>query len=281
MLLRNGSSIGDSAELTRQTGGPEDVVATSDKSTEGTGGGTSDDAGRASESGTGLANDHVDDIASSANMADAETSILDSVDSGNADVELVTDNLPAPSPQPSLQFFASGSDADAQAGGDGKKVEFFGIAAEGRRFVYVVDKSSSMSGEPFEKARDELLRSIKQLNANQSFFIIFYDTDPYPQPTKTLQRARRPSIVRINKWIAEITPNGGTDPMPAIQIALSLKPDAVYVLSDGEFDTSAVTATVLLNAQERIVIHTVAIQNDAVTLRQIAKQNGGVYRLVP
>src|SRR5690606_31280463 len=108
-----------------------------------------------------------------------------------------------------------------------------------------------------------------------------YDTDPYPQPTKTLQRARPPSIVKINKWIAEVTPAGGTDPMPAIRVALDFKPDAVFILSDGEFDASAVSETASLNRKKKIAINTLAFRSDAITLQLIAEQNAGVYRVVP
>ena len=41
-------------------------------------------------------------------------------------------------------------------------------------------------------------------------------------------------------WLRLIEPDGGTDPRPAMKQAISLKPDAVFLLSDGEFPEGTV-----------------------------------------
>lgn len=163
----------------------------------------------------------------------------------------------------------------------GREADFFGIAAAGKRFVYVVDKSSSMSGDRFEMARQELLRSLNKLKANQSFFVIFYDDVAYPQPSKKLTPARASNVRRMSAWVKNAVTQGGTSPMDAIERAISFEPDAVYILSDGEFDDSVVHQTAYLNDDSPIKIHTIGFQNDAATLREIAEQNGGSYRFIP
>jgi hypothetical protein len=162
------------------------------------------------------------------------------------------------------------------------KADFFGVAESGKRFVYVVDKSSSMTGERFENARKELLKSIKKLTPSQSFFIVFYDTTSYPQPISKLAQATDANIRKMSTWANGAIPNGGTDPMEAIEMALRLKPDAIFILSDGEFDDSIVDRTTMLNAKKPVIkINTIGFQNDAETLRAIAERNHGAYRFVP
>jgi hypothetical protein len=163
----------------------------------------------------------------------------------------------------------------------GREADFFGVAAGGRRFVYVVDKSSSMSGERFEMAREELLRSLNKLKPNQSFFVIFYDDVAYPQPSKKLAPARISNVRRMSSWVKNAVSQGGTAPMDAIERAINFEPDAIFILSDGEFDQSVVTQTTRLNEDSPVRIHTIGFQNNAETLRAIAEQNNGTYRFVP
>ena len=46
---------------------------------------------------------------------------------------------------------------------------FFGIEAGGHEFVYVLDVSGSMQGRRFDRASEELLRSVEQLGPHQRF----------------------------------------------------------------------------------------------------------------
>jgi hypothetical protein len=78
-------------------------------------------------------------------------------------------------------------DEDAQSVLGGS---FFGIRAEGQRFVYVVDCSGSMTGAPYDRASQELVRSLAALSKTQEFFVILYSDDSYPMFfPKTLREA--------------------------------------------------------------------------------------------
>jgi len=49
----------------------------------------------------------------------------------------------------------------------------FGSKAKGRRFVFVVDNSNSMTRGRFHTALNELVRTIEQMESDQYFYVIF------------------------------------------------------------------------------------------------------------
>ena len=159
--------------------------------------------------------------------------------------------------------------------------EFFGISAEGNQFAYVVDVSSSMAGAKFEKARQELLESIDRLEDHQEFFIVFFNNASHPQPKDGLIRATDKNKALVKKWVMQQVPTGGTDPLESILRAMEKGPEAIFVLSDGEFDFSVVTTVGTLNTQFSVPIHTIGFMEDAHTLKQLANENRGTYRHVP
>ena len=76
-------------------------------------------------------------------------------------------------------------------------------------------------------------------------------------------------------------PTGGTDPLESIARAMEKRPEAIFILSDGEFDFSVVTTVGTLNTQFGVPIHTIGFMADAHTLKHLANQNQGTYRHVP
>ena len=65
-------------------------------------------------------------------------------------------------------------------GGRTEQTLFFGTAAKGNRFVFVVDNSSSMKGGRLERAVAELVKTVDGLSARQSFYVIFVSDKTYP-----------------------------------------------------------------------------------------------------
>ena len=175
----------------------------------------------------------------------------------------------------------AGTEQQASGLNEGTDADFFGISAEGNQFAYVVDVSSSMAGVKFEKARQELLESIDRLNRDQEFFIVFFNNASYPQPIDRLIRATRKNKALVRKWIMQAIPSGGTEPLDSIARAIEKRPEAIFVLSDGEFDWPVVTIVGTLNKQSPVPIHTIGFVVDSVTLKQLANQNQGTYRHVP
>lgn len=81
-----------------------------------------------------------------------------------------------------------------------------------------------------------------------------------------------------------------TLPLTAVRFALKMKPDAVFLLSDGEFQDSTDTylrAANLIHEDDgrvhpKIVVHTICFRSlaGAGMLKLIAAENGGTFRFV-
>lgn len=179
----------------------------------------------------------------------------------------------------------SGGTGDAGSGaGDG--VGFFGTQAAGDSFVFIVDQSGSMKGARFERAVEELVASLRQLGRQQRFLVIFYNSKAQP----VFYRGHRNELVPATRKVVEYiisrirlrSAAGGTDPSGALALALSLRPDAIFLLTDGKFDTPVRDQARELNTHGA-VIHTIAIgyRESEPILRGIAEDHGGRYRFVP
>jgi hypothetical protein len=67
-------------------------------------------------------------------------------------------------------------------------------------------------------------------------------------------------------------------------MAIRMKPDAIYLLTDGEFDTGVIEKVIAAQPQsKKIPIHTIAFESQAgeATLQTISRVTGGTYRHVP
>jgi hypothetical protein len=191
---------------------------------------------------------------------------------------------------------ASGLDGMARDGtgdDDGRvgqaSAEFFGIGGYGQSFVYVVDCSDSMNDDgKFERAIYELLQSVEQLSSDQRYFVIFYNDAAYPMDADQPVPAVEHEFARTRQWVNMVRPHGGTEPLPALLFALSLRPDAIYFLSDGQFDRSTIGQLRSRNRpnnrlkSRQIPIHTIAFVDRATEglMRTIARNSGGKFRFV-
>ncbi len=202
-----------------------------------------------------------------------------------------------------------GWQAGAGSGGTGHGTDYFGTVAYGNRFVYILDKSSSMrekSTRPasecrFARAKYELIRSIDQLAPDQSFYVILFSTstlrmfyDKSPDPVTI--PATRENKQRLREWLESAHVGGGTDPREALVLAMSIGPDAIFFLSDGEFNAlergkrSRLFDTTL-EAEELVErinrgyspIHTFAYEDPASKQRMeiLAQITGGDYKYIP
>lgn len=164
-----------------------------------------------------------------------------------------------------------------------RQTEFFGIRARGQFFVYVVDCSGSMIDEDrLVRAKRELRRSINRLQVPQRFKVIFYNDQPVPMPGDLPRSADQNSKDQLAAWLRLIEPDGETDPRAAIGLALALRPDAVFLLSDGEFPDGTVEAIAKKNSR-KVPIHCVDLSGgeSGDQLRRIAADSRGEYRARP
>jgi hypothetical protein len=165
-----------------------------------------------------------------------------------------------------------------------RQTSFFGIRVQGRFFVYVIDCSESMIEEDrFARATMEVRRSVLALQAPQQFEVIFYNENALPMPGGPKPRpADTQNKSQLLSWLRMIDPDGGTDPRAAIKQALMLRPEAVFLLSDGEFPDGTAQAVAHFNAH-RIPIHCVDLSGGegGDHLRRIARESGGKYASRP
>ena len=169
-------------------------------------------------------------------------------------------------------------------GGGAGGTSFFGIGGRGTRFAFIVDKSGSM-GARMQEAKDELFRAISELPDFASVFVVFYDSgEPRPFADRW-ERVRSGTMQRLRRWLRDVGPGGGTQPMGAFLMvySLDLRPDVIFFLSDGEIPEDSIESIRQLNSRgRRVVINTVSFGDErgSVQLRQIAQQADGQFREV-
>lgn len=161
--------------------------------------------------------------------------------------------------------------------------EFFGVTATGDRFVYIIDCSGSMDGPRFDKARTELLRSLFALEDDKEFSVIFFSDEAYPMfGSASLLTASQNNKARVERWVDNFQIQGGTNPEDAVRLALGERPDAIFLLTDGDFDGNSVATARNLNTRD-VTINTIGFEDRAgeSRLKTIASDSGGKYRFVP
>jgi Mg-chelatase subunit ChlD len=161
---------------------------------------------------------------------------------------------------------------------------FFGLRASGRRFVFVVDRSGSMAGEPLQRAKEELMKCIRHLPQHVEVHVVFFDDLALPEPGGYRKLHRR-NVESIQKWVDRISEGGGTNVNAGMKCVFSRRqlPDAIFLLTDGEFDTDTPQFVRQLNPDGNVTINTVALVSNGgeYLLKQIARENKGDYRFVP
>lgn len=162
---------------------------------------------------------------------------------------------------------------------------FFGLRGQGRRFSWVVDCSDSMQGPPLERARQELLNSLRKLPQGLEFQVIFFDDLPYSYPAGGFAEMDPTSLAEAAAFISGIQGGGGTNVMQAMRQVFSqrTRPDTAFLLTDGEFDLETPEFIQSRNRGAKVRINTVAFVNRAgePLLRRIASENRGDFRFVP
>ncbi len=163
-------------------------------------------------------------------------------------------------------------------------VSFFGTPGRGHRFAFVIDKSGSMEGEPFRAARAELVKCMKQLPRGSPFMIYFFDDEAEWLPSKNPPTAVPADFRWVEDWIWKRDTGGGTNPIPALSMALKFQPDTLWILSDGQFFNANGTIEQLkrANPRKQIRINTIGFydRSGEKTLKAIADAHDGRYRFV-
>lgn len=172
-----------------------------------------------------------------------------------------------------------------RGGGAGERVSFFESKAVGKKIVFVVDHSGSMT-DSIVYVKHELKKSIRSLKPNQSFWLTFYSSGPtldLPVPGgHKLINATEPNKALANDFIDTIIAVGQTFPEESLKKAFDCQPDLIFILTDGNFDPSIEGLIQRLNAKKEVTVNTICFYYDdgEALLKKIAAENNGTYKFV-
>ena len=140
-----------------------------------------------------------------------------------------------------------------------------------------------------ETALFELLRSVSAMKAKQSFYVIFQSDQAYemyhPDPTSELVPATPQHKAQLQAWLTtiELCYGDAKSLRDAVARAELLEPNAVFLLSDGDFSTFT-RDRICATARPDYVLHTLGMtvrdEEDANNLIAIADAHGGTFRPV-
>lgn len=163
------------------------------------------------------------------------------------------------------------------------KIEFFDTEAKASSVGFVVDCSSSMDGMKFKAVCAELAKSITALRPEQRFFVVFFNEGFYPMTGNAQQPkllpANRENKRNILAFLCSAQSSGGTNPEPALQFMAGLRPEVIYLLTDGGFSPLNPGTYNSLNTA-RIVVHTIGFEagGPIPILQEIAQRTSGTFR---
>lgn len=171
---------------------------------------------------------------------------------------------------------------------------FMNIVGNGKRFVYVIDISASMSNEGrLDLAKSQLKGSLRLLKPSQKFQVLFYNDS-----TKRMKFPRRVAsdmyiatlveVGRAEKEIDRVVASGGTEHKSPLLQALLLEPDVIYFLTDGDRPPLSKQDLRMLRSQNRsgARVHVIEFASgpretrDGSWLETLASQSGGAYRRI-
>lgn len=183
----------------------------------------------------------------------------------------------------------SGGPGLGSGGAGGGAASFFGVEARGTRFAYICDISGSMDqgvgvGElkRIDILKTELGKSLGALLENAYFFVALFSTDSKPMGGRMEWVS---SSDAGKQWARRTVPlivaEGATEPIAAFKLVFRLRPrpDAIYFMTDGEFNEEYVNDIARLNAEWKIPIHCITFvsREGEKMMRKIAEQSGGTY----
>lgn len=170
--------------------------------------------------------------------------------------------------------------------GDVAPPEFFGLGSSARgarKVIYVVDISGSMI-DTFVYVQSELKRSVSALRRSQKFHVIFFNSGaPLENPPKRLVNAIDAHKHQFFEFLDGVGCRGDTQPEAALRRALSLRPDLVYLLSDGiDFPRNLFQLLDEWNEDRLVRIYTIAYLDQAGrdVLERIAREHNGEFKFV-
>jgi hypothetical protein len=172
---------------------------------------------------------------------------------------------------------------------------FMGTHALGKRFCIVADASNSMKGASLDQLKQEIMRTLNDLDPSSQFYVIFFNATDHPMHYPSWLDASKKNVDDVRPWVENMTTQLRTLPNSAFDRAFKLdpKPDVVFFMTDGFLQgPDPIKHLNALNAAgPKVVVHTImftkkrAVENKNLgratsQLRAMAEQNGGTFRHV-
>ena len=158
---------------------------------------------------------------------------------------------------------------------------FVGTGKPAKSTVYVIDVSGSMqTADRLPRVLSALERAVDLLNPEQKFTVILFDDSAHTDPIgKGLLLAKKTNKQAIYDWLERAPGGGGTNPLPAMIMAIQQKPEKIVLLSDGEFDPTSSFIITQANQSNAVPsrIDCVGLMEEVETLKEIARLNKGIY----
>jgi hypothetical protein len=183
--------------------------------------------------------------------------------------------------------------ASAMASDRGETASFLGVSgSDVQRVVYCIDASGSMI-RSLPMVLEHLGHSMAQLAPPQRFSVVFFqDNEAVPMPNfAALPLATADHKRAALRWMhQEVVPRGRSNPLRALEMALAIQPDVIFLLSEnitgaGPFEIEADRLLAALEDQNPVrpdgtrstAIKCIQFLEEDVlgVLRQIAEVHGG------
>jgi uncharacterized protein with von Willebrand factor type A (vWA) domain len=175
--------------------------------------------------------------------------------------------------------------------GPGPGVGILGSHGNAHKVVFLCDASGSMLSV-FGQLKQQLRTSVSdlKLEEGQSFNVIFFsDDNAFPLFKDGLQIATDANKKLAMDFIDSAVATGGTQPLPAIKMAMSQHPELIYLLTDG-FDQTADFGAVTHafkdgNTDGKTHINCIFLQADEdpkleAVLKEIAGDSNGTFKKI-
>jgi hypothetical protein len=175
--------------------------------------------------------------------------------------------------------------------GDATTVSLFGgQGAQGRSFIFLIDRSKSMGSEglgALQAAEEELLRALQSLQPTHKFQIIAYHHQCAYLNRRELLPATEENKKMVAGFLGNLAAFGATEHELALQSALYHEPDVIYLLTDGgdPYLTEGQIRKITKLAGSQTAIHCIqfgfgVLQSDNNFLSRLAAMNRGSFTYI-
>jgi hypothetical protein len=134
----------------------------------------------------------------------------------------------------------------------------------------------------------QLIASVESMRPDQDFFVIFYSDRAYPlfypDSADQLVPATRENVERLKAWLPTVELCSGGDLIEAMELVIELRPDVVFMLSDGAINSQRTMSFMTEPNNWTFAVHTLGMNvtgpEQAQKLGAIAQANRGTFQLV-